>query len=40
MAACISSVMTTKTSSQAAEMEPLETAILADLGYPDPYLPV
>ena len=26
--------------SQAAEMEPLETAILADLGYPDPYRPV
>jgi probable rRNA maturation factor len=24
--------------SQAALMEPLETAILADLGYPDPYL--
>jgi probable rRNA maturation factor len=24
---------------QAAEMEPLETAILADLGYPDPYAP-
>ncbi len=25
--------------SQAAEMEPLETAILAALGYPDPYAP-
>lgn len=24
--------------SQAAEMEPLETAILAELGFPDPYL--
>jgi probable rRNA maturation factor len=24
---------------QAAEMEPLETAILAGLGYPDPYAP-